>query len=166
MTIKGILFDLYGTLVDIETDESKDEIYRTIAHYLTYHGVYLHGDEVRERYYQIMRQQREASGEEYTEIDVEAIWNQLLLQEGIRFLPIRGQLAKVLSTGLPCRIAQPAATIPGRKRGVEHVKDQLWAGGIGNGCPILLRYSRNPRRGAGFLLQACHHLKPLWLQKT
>jgi putative hydrolase of the HAD superfamily len=97
MTIKGILFDLYGTLVDIETDESKDEIYRTIAHYLTYHGVYLHGDEVRERYYQIMRQQREASGEEYTEIDVEAIWNELLLQEGIRFVPIRGQLAKVLA---------------------------------------------------------------------
>ena len=97
MTIKGILFDLYGTLVDIETDESKDEIYRTLAHYLTYQGVYLHRDEVRERYYQIMRQQREASGEEYAEIDVEAIWNELLMQEGIRFAPIRGQLAKVLA---------------------------------------------------------------------
>jgi putative hydrolase of the HAD superfamily len=97
MTIKGILFDLYGTLIDIETDESKDEIYRTLAHYLTYQGVYLHRDEVRERYYQIMRQQREASGEEYAEIDVEAIWNELLMQEGIRFVPIRGQLAKVLA---------------------------------------------------------------------
>ena len=50
MTIKGILFDLYGTLIDIETDESKDEIYRTIAHYLTYQGVYLHRGEIRERY--------------------------------------------------------------------------------------------------------------------
>jgi putative hydrolase of the HAD superfamily len=97
MTIKGILFDLYGTLIDIETDESMDGIYRAIAHYLTYHGVYLHRAEVRERYYQIMKQQREASGEEYAEIDVEAIWNELLLQEGIRFGPARGQLAKVLS---------------------------------------------------------------------
>ena len=44
-----------------------------------------------------MRQQREASGEEYAEIDVEAIWNELLMQEGIRFAPIRGQLAKVLA---------------------------------------------------------------------
>jgi putative hydrolase of the HAD superfamily len=97
MAIKGILFDLYGTLIDIETDESMDEIYRAIAHYLTYHGVYLHRDEVRERYYQTMKQQREASGAEYAEIDVEAIWNEFLLQEGIRFGPARGQLAKVLA---------------------------------------------------------------------
>lgn len=97
MTIKGIIFDLYGTLIDIETDESMDEIYRAISHYLTYHGVYLHRAEVRERYYQIMKQQREASGEEYAEIDVEAIWNEFLLQEGIRFGPTRGQLAKVLA---------------------------------------------------------------------
>ena len=59
MTIKGILFDLYGTLIDIETDESMDEIYRGIAHYLTYHGVYRHRWEVRDRYYQIMKQQKE-----------------------------------------------------------------------------------------------------------
>ncbi|WON74254.1 HAD family hydrolase [Nitrosospira sp. Is2] len=97
MTIKGILFDLYGTLIDIETDESMDEIYRAIAHYLTYHGVYLHRGEVQKRYYHIMKQQREASGEEYAEIDVEAIWNEFLMQEGIRFGPTRGQLAKVLA---------------------------------------------------------------------
>jgi putative hydrolase of the HAD superfamily len=97
MTIKGILFDLYGTLIDIETDESMDEIYRAIAHYLNYHGVYLHRADVRERYYHIMKQQREESGEEYAEIDVEAIWNEFLLQEGIRSGPTRGQLAKVLA---------------------------------------------------------------------
>ncbi|SOD42014.1 HAD family hydrolase [Nitrosovibrio sp. Nv4] len=97
MTIKGIVFDLYGTLIDIETDESMDEIYRTIAHYLTYHGVYLHRWEVRERYYRIMKQQKEASGEEHPEIDVEAIWNEFLIQEGIRSDAIRGQLAKVVA---------------------------------------------------------------------
>jgi len=97
MTIKGILFDLYGTLIDIETDESLDEIYRVIAHYLTYHGVYLHRWEVRERYYQVMKQQKEARCEEYPEIDVEAIWNQLLMQEGIKSSVLRGQLAKVIA---------------------------------------------------------------------
>ena len=40
MELKGILFDLYGTVIDIETDESMEEIYRGIAHYLTYQGVY------------------------------------------------------------------------------------------------------------------------------
>ena len=51
MAIKGILFDLYGTLIDIETDESIDEIYRAIAHYLVYQGVYIHRGQVRERYW-------------------------------------------------------------------------------------------------------------------
>lgn len=97
MPTKGILFDLYGTLIDIETDESMDEIYRTIAHYLTYHEVYLHRGEVRERYYGIMKQQKEASGEEYPEIDVEAIWNEFLMQEGIKSSFLRGQQAKVIA---------------------------------------------------------------------
>ena len=97
MAIKGILFDLYGTLIDIETDESIDEIYRAIAHYLVYQGVYLHRGQVRERYYAIMRQQKDAKDEEYPEIDVEAIWNELLLQQGIKSAYIRGQQAKVIA---------------------------------------------------------------------
>ena len=97
MAIKGILFDLYGTLIDIETDESMDDIYRAIAHYLTYQGVYLPRLEVRERYYQIMKEQKEARAEEYPEIDVEAIWSKLLLQEGIKSDFTRGEQAKVIA---------------------------------------------------------------------
>jgi putative hydrolase of the HAD superfamily len=97
METKAILFDLYGTLIDIETDESMEEIYRGIAHYLTYHGVYLHRWEVRERYYDIMKQQKDARAESYPEIDVEAIWNEFLVQEGIKASVLRGQLAKVIA---------------------------------------------------------------------
>jgi putative hydrolase of the HAD superfamily len=96
MTIKGILFDLYGTLIDIETDESLEEIYRAIAHYLTYHGIYLHRWEVRDRYYEIMKQQKEERGEEYPEIDVKAIWNKFLSREGIKAPPPRKKLATIL----------------------------------------------------------------------
>jgi putative hydrolase of the HAD superfamily len=97
MAIKGILFDLYGTLIDIETDESLEEIYRAIAHYLTYHGVYLHRWEVRDRYYEIMKQQKEEGGEEYPEIDVEAIWSSFLRQEGIGAPLARRKLATILA---------------------------------------------------------------------
>jgi putative hydrolase of the HAD superfamily len=97
MTIKGILFDLYGTLIDIDTDESLEEIYRGVAHYLTYHGVYLHRWEVRDRYYDIMKQQKEERGEEYPEIDVEAIWNSFLRQEGIGAPLARRELALILA---------------------------------------------------------------------
>jgi len=97
MAIKGILFDLYGTLIDIDTDESRDDIYRGIAHYLTYHGVYRHRWEVRDRYYQIMKQQKEIRGEKYPEIDVEAIWNTFLEEEGVRPDRERRKLALILS---------------------------------------------------------------------
>ena len=96
MAVKGILFDLYGTLIDIETDESLEEIYRAIAHYLTYHGIYLHRWEVRDRYYEIMKQQKEERGEEYPEIDVKAIWNRFLRWEGIKAPPPRKKLATIL----------------------------------------------------------------------
>ncbi|HMA20176.1 MAG TPA: HAD family hydrolase [Gemmatimonadaceae bacterium] len=97
MAIKSIIFDLYGTLIDIETDESMDEIYRAIAHYLTFHGINLHRWGVRERYYQIMTQQKETRAEQYPEIDVEAIWSTLLAQEGIDAAPTRRRLARVLA---------------------------------------------------------------------
>ena len=97
MTIKCILFDLYGTLIDINTDESLEEIYRGIAHFLTYQGIYLHREEVRNRYWEILRQQKEESKEEYSEIDVEAIWNTFLKNEGLEPLPSRQNLAVTLA---------------------------------------------------------------------
>lgn len=97
MAIKGIMFDLYGTLIDIETDESMEEIYRGIAHYLTYQGVYLHRWEVKERYYRIMKDQRKECGEEFPEIDVEDIWSRLLKQEGIKANSTRRKLALILA---------------------------------------------------------------------
>lgn len=97
MAIKGILFDLYGTLIHIETDESMEEIYRGIAHFLTYHGIYLHRWEVRDRYYQIMKQQKEERGEVYPEIDVEAIWEAFLKQEGLKEAPTRRTLALIVA---------------------------------------------------------------------
>ncbi|MCC7058655.1 MAG: HAD family hydrolase [Burkholderiaceae bacterium] len=97
MAVKAVIFDLYGTLIDIETDESMEEIYRAIAHYLGYHGIDLNRRDLRERYYRIMAQQKEACAEEYPEIDVEAIWNTMLRQEGIASAPGRRRLARVLA---------------------------------------------------------------------
>jgi putative hydrolase of the HAD superfamily len=97
MTIKGLLFDLYGTLIDIETDEGMEETYRSISHFLNYHGIYLHRWEVKDRYYEIMKQQKEERDEKYPEIDVEAIWNTLLRQEGMDISPACQELATTLA---------------------------------------------------------------------
>ncbi len=97
MAIKGILFDVYGTLIDIETDESMEEIYRGIAHFLTYHGIYLHRREVRDLYYRIMQEQREQSREEHPEIIVKAVWSAFLQEQGVKPGQERVQLATTLA---------------------------------------------------------------------
>jgi putative hydrolase of the HAD superfamily len=97
MAFKGLLFDLYGTLIDIETDEGMEEIYRGISHFLTYHGVHLHRWEVRDHYFRIMNQQRDQSGEEYPEIVVEDIWDAILKEQGMRPASARFPLTTVLA---------------------------------------------------------------------
>lgn len=97
MAIVGILFDLYGTLIDIETDESMEEIYRSIAHFLTYQGLNLRRGEVRDLYWRILKQQKVASPEQYPEINVGAIWNSFLQQQGVNSSAERKKLSAILS---------------------------------------------------------------------
>ncbi len=78
MDIRALLFDVNGTLIDIETDEGLEEIYRAIGHFLTYQGISLHRWEVRDLYFQIMQQQRAASEEPLAEWDAVALWREFL----------------------------------------------------------------------------------------
>jgi len=78
MIIKAILFDVNGTLIDIDTDEANEEIYRGISHVLTYQGISMHRWEVRDEYYRIMEAQRKASQEKYPEFNVVDLFRQLL----------------------------------------------------------------------------------------
>jgi len=78
MSIRGIVFDVNGTLIDINTDEDNEQIYRAISHYLKYHGIYSNRNEVREAYFRILKNQRRAGGEKYPEFDVVAVWREYL----------------------------------------------------------------------------------------
>jgi putative hydrolase of the HAD superfamily len=78
MIIKAILFDVNGTLIDINTDESNEEIYRGISHILTYHGISMHRGEVRDEYYRIMDIQLKTSQEKYPEFNVVELFREFL----------------------------------------------------------------------------------------
>lgn len=82
MRIRGILFDLYGTLIDIHTDEGCEEIYRTVSHLLLYQGILLNSQEVREQYYGIMEEQRRGRGEEHPEFDAVEVWREIIRRNG------------------------------------------------------------------------------------
>jgi putative hydrolase of the HAD superfamily len=97
MNIQAVLFDINGTLIDIHTDEGNEEIYRAISHFLAYQGIYVHRWEVRDEYFLLMDEQRQASGEDYPEFNVVEVWreflrrrpeaSQALPQEKLRWLP-------------------------------------------------------------------------------
>jgi putative hydrolase of the HAD superfamily len=82
MNIRAVLFDVNGTLIDIETDERMEEAYRAIAHFLTYQGIGLRRGEVRDLYFQIMKEQFAASKETYPEFDVVEVWREVLRRCG------------------------------------------------------------------------------------
>lgn len=78
MIIRGIIFDINGTLIDIHTDEASEDIYRAISHYLTYQGIYLHRWEVRDKYYEIIDHQRQGSAQEHFEFDAVEAWREFM----------------------------------------------------------------------------------------
>lgn len=83
--IRALLFDINGTLIDIETDEYMEEAYRAIGHFLTYQGIRLRRGEVRDLYFQIMKEQFAATTEKYPEFDVVAVWRELLRRNATDF---------------------------------------------------------------------------------
>ena len=76
--IKGLLFDLNGTVIDILTDESNYDVYRIMSNLLSYQGVYLSPDEVRQIYFSYNKEQRKNSLEDYPEFDAAKIFAKIL----------------------------------------------------------------------------------------
>ena len=90
MDIRAVAFDVNGTLVRILTQDGMDQIFRSVAHFLTYQGIDLHRHQVRDLYFEHMKEQRQASPEEHPEFDAVGIWRSILqahLTEFTRALP-------------------------------------------------------------------------------
>jgi putative hydrolase of the HAD superfamily len=85
MEVRALLFDVNGTLIDIETDEWMEEAYRAVGHYLTYQGIRLRRVQVRDLYFQIMKEQFAASKEMYPEFDVVAVWREVLRRNSTEY---------------------------------------------------------------------------------
>ncbi len=78
MTIKALAFDVNGTLIDILTDESSEEIYRSLRHFLTYQGIDISRTDLRDLYFRLMKEQISASLETFPEYDAVDIWRTIL----------------------------------------------------------------------------------------
>jgi len=78
MDIQAIAFDVNGTLVEILTEDDMEQCFRAAGHFLTYQGVDLRRQEVRELYFRTMKEQRADSLEEYPEFDSVKIWRTIV----------------------------------------------------------------------------------------
>lgn len=85
MWVKGIIFDINGTLSDIRTDESLDEVYRIISNLLSYQGISLTPNEVKDLYFQIMKEQRASNGERHPEFDAVGIFREIATRHATDF---------------------------------------------------------------------------------
>jgi putative hydrolase of the HAD superfamily len=85
MDIRAVAFDVNGTLVRILTLDGMEQIFRSVAHFLTYQGLDLRRHQVRDLYFQIMKQQQEASPEEYPEFDAVGIWRRIVQEHSTDF---------------------------------------------------------------------------------
>jgi putative hydrolase of the HAD superfamily len=123
MDIRAVAFDVNGTLVRILTDEGMEQIFRSAAHYLTYQGVDLHRDQVRELYFATLREQQRTSPEEHPEFDAVGIWRRIIDGNATaytRTLPA-GKLAQ-----LPLFLAEMSRGISRRRLGLyPHVREVL-----------------------------------------
>jgi putative hydrolase of the HAD superfamily len=78
MDVRAIAFDVNGTLVRILTEDDRNQIFRSAAHFLTYQGIDLRRHQVQEHYFRIMKEQQRASLEEYPEFDAVGIWRSII----------------------------------------------------------------------------------------
>jgi putative hydrolase of the HAD superfamily len=74
---RAIFFDLYGTLIDIRTDEDDPAVYATLAQYLAYFQVRMAPGELQQQYRSRVRAALAQSVERYPEADVYEIFRDL-----------------------------------------------------------------------------------------
>ena len=123
MDIRAVAFDVNGTLVRILTDDDDERIFRAAAHFLTYQGIELHRHELRELYFQIMKEQLRSSPEKYPEFDAVGIWRSIIEDHQTDFtraLPA-GRLQQI-----PLFLAEMARGISRRRLGLyPYVREVL-----------------------------------------
>lgn len=111
--IKALIFDINGTVTDIFTDESKDEVYRILSNLLDYQGIQLSPEKVRDLFWELNKRQRRESLEEYPEFDAAAIFREIIdtyATEYTRSLSLEkwaelpGFLAEVFRAATRCKL--------------------------------------------------------------
>jgi putative hydrolase of the HAD superfamily len=80
--LSAVLFDVYGTLVDIHTNEHRDDVFDSLSRFLEYRRVFIPGKELKELYFDHINQQIARSRERHAEVDVTRAFGHVLRERG------------------------------------------------------------------------------------
>lgn len=82
---KNYVFDLYGTLVDIETNEWNSNLWKKMQEFYAFHGADYGWKELKIKYETLCKTEEEKMTEfDYPEITVEYVFQQLFLDKGVK----------------------------------------------------------------------------------
>lgn len=86
---KNYIFDLYGTLIDINTDEWSDEIWEKTAIFYAYMGAHYTPDELHSEYSRLVelekaRVHKRHPSFTYIDIKIEKVFKELFAQKGVK----------------------------------------------------------------------------------
>jgi putative hydrolase of the HAD superfamily len=81
--IRAVVFDCYSTLIDIKTNEQKDEIFNHLSLYLRYYGAKVDAEELKAALELEKQQYLQSKDERYPEVDLEIVFNNILKKEGL-----------------------------------------------------------------------------------
>jgi putative hydrolase of the HAD superfamily len=82
MTKKAVIFDLYGTLINIQTDEYDPVVYANLSRFLSYHMVRIKPEDLRKVYNEDIHKSLASSNEPYPEVDVYEIFKGIMQRYG------------------------------------------------------------------------------------
>jgi len=139
--IRGLLFDVNGTVVDILTDEGNGELYRTMSNFLDYQGITLPPDEIKKLYYEINKRQRRDGGEEFPEFKAKAIFSEIIDHFGsdyTRDLPKwkRHHLPRILSELFRAASRFRLQLYPGVREVLDELRQNYRLGAVSDGQRI------------------------------
>jgi len=82
-----IIFDLYGTLLDIHTDEDRPELWEKLAHFYALHGAHYQADALKAAYLEQVQAQLEKQknkGTDFPDIDILKVFKRLFSSADVK----------------------------------------------------------------------------------
>lgn len=100
---KNYVFDLYGTLVDINTNEWKSYLWKKMQEFYAFHGADYRWKELKDKYEALCKEKEGKMTEyDYPEIKVEYVFQQLFSDKGVKVsletAEITAQFFRIIST--------------------------------------------------------------------